>query len=85
MIAARETGFITSNKDRLADGRSFMPDVTGTCGQIYHAPRDGKTFELFATGFRNAFDASLNAKYNQDFAASQTWAMNRPRRSNTNC
>lgn len=46
---------------RLPDGRGFMRTTMGPGGQIYRVSPDGKTFELFATGFRNVFDASLNA------------------------
>lgn len=46
---------------RLPDGRGFMREVMGPGGQIYRVSRDGQSFELFATGFRNVFDATLNA------------------------
>ncbi len=45
---------------RLPDGRGFMRDVMGPGGKIYRVSPDGKNFELFATGFRNIFDAAVN-------------------------
>ena len=45
---------------RMPDGRGFMRDVMGPGGCIYRVSPDGKNFELFATGFRNIFDAAVN-------------------------
>lgn len=45
---------------RLPDGRGFMRDVVGPGGIIYRVSLDGKTFEAYANGFRNVFDASIN-------------------------
>ena len=45
---------------RMPDGRGFMRDVMGPGGKIYRVSPDGKNFELFATGFRNIFDAAVN-------------------------
>jgi putative heme-binding domain-containing protein len=45
---------------RMPDGRGFMRDVMGPGGIVYRVSPDGKQFEIFATGFRNIFDAALN-------------------------
>ncbi len=45
---------------RMPDGRGFMRSVMGPGGCIYKVSSDGKRFELYATGFRNIFDASFN-------------------------
>ncbi len=45
---------------RMPDGRGFMRDVMGPGGTIYRVSPDGKQFEMFATGFRNVFDAAVN-------------------------
>ncbi|MEO6786510.1 MAG: c-type cytochrome [Chthoniobacteraceae bacterium] len=45
---------------RLPDGRGFMRDVMGPGGCVYRVSPDGKKFEIFATGFRNIFDAAVN-------------------------
>ncbi len=45
---------------RMPDGRGFMRDVMGPGGKVYRVSPDGKNFELFATGFRNIFDAAVN-------------------------
>ena len=45
---------------RMPDGRGFMRDVMGPGGIIYRVSRDGKDFEMYATGFRNIFDAGFN-------------------------
>ncbi len=45
---------------RVPDGRGFMRDVLGPGGIIYRVSPDGKKFEVFASGFRNIFDASLD-------------------------
>ncbi len=45
---------------RVPDGRGFMRDKLGPGGVIYRVSKDGKTFEAFASGFRNIFDAAIN-------------------------
>lgn len=45
---------------RMPDGRGFMRDVLGPGGIIYRVSPDGKDFEIYASGFRNIFDASFN-------------------------
>ena len=45
---------------RMPDGRGFMRDVVGPGGIIYRVTPDGKNFEVFSSGYRNIFDASLN-------------------------
>jgi putative heme-binding domain-containing protein len=45
---------------RMPDGRGFMRDVLAPGGIIYRVSPDGKKFEVYASGFRNIFDASLN-------------------------
>ncbi len=45
---------------RLPDGRGFMRDVLAPGGVIYRVTPDGQTFEAFASGFRNVFDAALD-------------------------
>ena len=45
---------------RMPDGRGFMRDVLGPGGVIYKVSMDGKSFEAFAVGFRNIFDAAIN-------------------------
>ncbi|MGH7944484.1 MAG: heme-binding protein [Opitutaceae bacterium] len=45
---------------RLPDGRGFMRDVMAPGGIIYKVTPDGKTFEVFSSGYRNIFDAALN-------------------------
>ncbi len=45
---------------RMPDGRGFMRDVLAPGGIIYRVSPDGKDFEIFASGFRNIFDAALN-------------------------
>src|SRR5215212_3476307 len=42
---------------RMPDGRGFMRDVMGPGGIIYRVTPDGKTFEVFSSGYRNIFDA----------------------------
>lgn len=46
---------------RMPDGRGFMRDVMAPGGTIYRVSPDGKKFERFASGFRNIFDAAINA------------------------
>lgn len=45
---------------RLPDGRGFMRDALAPGGIIYRVSPDGKTFEAYASGFRNIFDAAFN-------------------------
>jgi putative heme-binding domain-containing protein len=45
---------------RMPDGRGFMRDVMGPGGIIYRVSPDGKDFSIYATGFRNIFDAAVN-------------------------
>ena len=45
---------------RMPDGRGFMRDVLAPGGIIYRFTPDGKTFEAYASGFRNIFDAAFN-------------------------
>jgi putative heme-binding domain-containing protein len=45
---------------RMPDGRGFMRDVMAPGGIIYKVTPDGKTFEVFSSGYRNIFDAALN-------------------------
>lgn len=45
---------------RMPDGRGFMRDVMAPGGIIYRVSPDGKDFEVYSSGYRNIFDASLN-------------------------
>lgn len=45
---------------RMPDGRGHNRDVLAPGGIIYRVTPDGKQFEIYATGFRNIFDASVN-------------------------
>jgi len=45
---------------RMPDGRGFMREVLAPGGIIYRVSPDGKDFAVFASGFRNIFDAALN-------------------------
>ncbi len=45
---------------RMPDGRGFMRDVMAPGGIIYRVTPDGKTFEVFSSGYRNIFDAAVN-------------------------
>lgn len=45
---------------RMPDGRGHNRHVLAPGGIIYRVDPDGKEFEIFATGFRNIYDASLN-------------------------
>jgi putative heme-binding domain-containing protein len=45
---------------RMPDGRGFMREVLGPGGIIYKVSPDGKQFEVYSSGYRNIFDASLN-------------------------
>lgn len=45
---------------RMPDGRGFMRDVLAPGGVVYRVSPDGKTFEIYSSGYRNIFDAALN-------------------------
>jgi len=45
---------------RMPDGRGHNRHVMAPGGIIYRVSPDGKQFEIFASGFRNIYDASLN-------------------------
>ncbi len=45
---------------RMPDGRGFMREVMAPGGIVYRVSPDGKQFEVFASGFRNIFDAAVN-------------------------
>ena len=45
---------------RMPDGRGFMRDVLAPGGCIYRVSPDGKKWDLYASGFRNIFDAAFN-------------------------
>lgn len=45
---------------RMPDGRGHNKDVLAPGGIIYRVTPDGKQFEIYASGFRNIFDASVN-------------------------
>lgn len=45
---------------RMPDGRGHNRHVLAPGGIIYKVSPDGKKFEIYASGFRNIYDASLN-------------------------
>ncbi len=45
---------------RMPDGRGHNRHVMAPGGIIYRVTPDGKQFEIFASGFRNIFDAGVN-------------------------
>jgi putative heme-binding domain-containing protein len=45
---------------RMPDGRGFMREVLAPGGSIYRVSPDGKKWDLYASGFRNIFDAAFN-------------------------
>ena len=45
---------------RMPDGRGHNRHVMAPGGIIYRVSPDGKKFEIFASGFRNIFDAGIN-------------------------
>jgi len=45
---------------RMPDGRGHNRDRLGPGGHIYRFSPDGKEFELYASGFRNIYDAAFN-------------------------
>jgi len=64
---------------RMPDGRGFMRDVLGPGGCIYKIDPDGKQWELFATGFRNQFDAAVNRDGELfTYDADMEWDFNTP-------
>ena len=46
---------------RMPDGRGHNRHVMAPGGIIYRVSPDGKEFEIFANGFRNIYDASVNS------------------------
>jgi putative heme-binding domain-containing protein len=64
---------------RMPDGNGFMRGVLGPGGCIYRTDPDGKHWELFATGFRNEFDAAFNRDGELfTYDADMEWDMNTP-------
>ncbi|HKI37861.1 MAG TPA: beta-propeller fold lactonase family protein [Gemmataceae bacterium] len=64
---------------RMPDGNGFMRGVLGPGGCIYKTDPDGKRWELFATGFRNEFDAAFNRQGELfTYDADMEWDMNTP-------
>jgi putative heme-binding domain-containing protein len=64
---------------RMPDGNGFMRGVLGPGGCIYKTDPDGKHWELFATGFRNEFDAAFNRDGELfTYDADMEWDMNTP-------
>lgn len=64
---------------RMADGRGFMKGVLGPGGCIYKIDPDAKHWELFATGFRNQFDAAVNRDGELfTYDADMEWDFNTP-------
>ena len=45
---------------RMPDGRGHNRDVMAPGGIVYRVSPDGKEFEIYASGFRNIFDAAVN-------------------------
>ncbi|HUY93262.1 MAG TPA: c-type cytochrome [Pirellulales bacterium] len=46
---------------RMPDGRGFMRDALAPGGIVYRVSPDGKNFEVVSNGYRNIFDAAVNA------------------------
>ncbi|HJT76055.1 MAG TPA: c-type cytochrome [Gemmataceae bacterium] len=64
---------------RLPDGGGFMRDVLGPGGCIYKVDRDGKSWELISTGYRNEYDAAFNRDGDLfTYDADMEWDMNTP-------
>lgn len=64
---------------RLPDGNGFMAGVNGPGGAIYNVTPDGKTWELFAVGFRNQYDAAYNSSGELfTYDADMEWDVNTP-------
>jgi glucose/arabinose dehydrogenase len=64
---------------RMPDARGFMATVLAPGGCFYRVDPEGKTWELFASGFRNPYDAAFN-RYGDllTFDADMEWDMNTP-------
>jgi putative heme-binding domain-containing protein len=64
---------------RIPDARGFMTTVLAPGGCFYRVDPEGKTWELFASGFRNPYDAAFN-RYGDllTFDADMEWDMNTP-------
>ncbi|MFM8549548.1 MAG: family 16 glycoside hydrolase, partial [Verrucomicrobiota bacterium] len=45
---------------RMPDGRGHNRHVLAPGGIVYHISKDGKTFETFASGFRNIYGGAIN-------------------------
>jgi putative heme-binding domain-containing protein len=64
---------------RMPDGRGFMRDVLGPGGCIYQVSPDGKSWELWSTGFRNEYDAAFNHHGDLfSYDADMEWDINTP-------
>lgn len=64
---------------RMPDGRGFMRDVLAPGGCIYRVSPDGKKWDLYASGFRNIFDAAFNRDDELfTFDADMEWDFNTP-------
>ncbi|MEO2088896.1 MAG: heme-binding protein, partial [Gemmataceae bacterium] len=64
---------------RLPDGNGFMAGVLGPGGCIYNVTPDGKTWELFAAGFRNQYDAAYDRNGELfTYDADMEWDFNTP-------
>ena len=60
-------------------GRGFMRGVPPPAGIIYQVDRDGKNWEVIASGFRNQFDAAVNTAGDLfTYDADMEWDMNCP-------
>jgi len=60
-------------------GRGFMRGVSPPAGIIYKVDREGKNWEVIASGFRNQFDAALNSAGDLfTYDADMEWDMNCP-------
>jgi hypothetical protein len=60
-------------------GRGFMRGVSPPGGIIYQVDRDGKNWEVIASGFRNEFDAAVNGAGDLfTYDADMEWDMNCP-------
>jgi putative heme-binding domain-containing protein len=64
---------------RIPDARGFMTTTLAPGGCFYRVDPEGKTWELFSTGFRNPYDAAFN-RYGDllTFDADMEWDMNTP-------
>ncbi len=64
---------------RLWDGNGFMKGVLAPGGWVANTDPEGKTWELFATGFRNEYDAAYDRHGELfTFDADMEWDMNTP-------